>query len=350
MKPDHARAGMSTRARVWIGLVAVCVFFIGAASIPVGMLFSVRSDLLSYNDQLNNEAEVIERLGGQKAAASKIRFMISLGDWATGDSSKLPDLLIACGECGVPVLIRLLDHRDSFTRYAAAQSLKGFEDKARAAIPRLLEMADAPDGDPVFSTRTAALVTLVSIDPNRPEVKKRLISALRGRDVGIRCRVAYALAEAKNLDRDLIENLSKKAQAKRRDAACAAAAYAYWRHGGDTASVLTNLRRILLQPSSNDRCEALAALLRIRKGTPEIVDAVGQMALNEKDSAMRRAAVGLLSVVGDVSCQSWLEKVVAQDDSATVSLAKGALEKIKKAQQEKQAKDKQPVETPAKPD
>jgi len=100
--------------------------------------------------------------------------------------------------------------------------------------------------------------------------------------------------------------------------------------------------------------------------------AVYELAPGKKTAALRRV-VGLLAALAlsgseDVSYSAiqalgWLEvdleaglaalRTIMADDKRTASVrqaAREALEKIKKAQQEKQAKDKQPVETPPKPD
>ena len=71
-------------------------------------------------------------------------------------------------------------------------------------------------------------------------------------------------------------------------------------------------------------------------------------ALEDPDGRVRLAAVSALSQVGTTRTIPQLLGLLDDENMMVAQAAREALEKIKKAQQEKQAKDKQPAEAPAK--
>ena len=94
------------------------------------------------------------------------------------------------------------------------------------------------------------------------------------------------------------------------------------------------------------RCQAEMALAKMSERAMKDTSSM---------SAARRAKavrfVGQASRGATFDSVAWLAELAEGDSSPLVrQAAREALDKIKKAQQEKQAKDKQPVETPAKPE
>jgi len=352
----------------------------------------------------------IETLGGAHRAAEELRSYLRSPICTDSETVPILFLLAGCGEHGVPTLISSLREQDPRVRRRAALSLRELRGEAASAVEELAaclrteedrgaklalisaigscaakdglaEDALAPllaDGDPGF--RCASAEALAVSGARRPETARALarlladakdsVAAAAGQALEVmgkdaqgclslvlaelkcaaptrRLRAIRVLAATQSANRNLLGalegSLSDKVARVRSASAEAIGAF-----GPTAVGCGPALRKALRDDKSIVRVAAAESLWRVTGETmPSVLTLIVE--IRDSGSPARLKAIAALGSIGPPAhfAIKDLERLVDQDDEAGQA-AREALDKIKKAQQEKQAKDKQPAEAPAK--
>jgi len=338
-------------------LLLVCVLcaFAGGVLVPALRTRSVISDSAAiapgnrledrphvFREQGGEEVGIasVTALGGPESAVARIADYLNCPQWLAPKKGVAMGLLAFCGETGLRELFRNTRAQDTARRYAAVESLllavardsRGrwmTHDKAPLLDRRMLP-ADLRE---VLRHAEEALQT-------EAEPRMRLVLALivcrLTNDFDTLVREAQANLFAENVDGVLHARvLGYLVVANGRPAVIDMAVRSLIHRRDPLVKSMVDvvLAESWLLPPPFTLMRRVEVLLK--RGTPED----------------RVLACRVLGATESEEARALLEPILKTDSDLSVrQAARDALDKIKKAQQEKQAKDKRPVETPAKPD
>ena len=322
---------------------------------------------------------VLKRLGGPDEAGSKVAFYLRLpSDWVphrplamavlgqTRVSSRAQVYASLLGDPEVKVrreaayqlsrlkklawpatrnLANALGDKDASVRTSAASALGGIGPRAKESIPALEKVLS----DPVPSVRESAAAALGSMGPDArtsiPALKKALHDS--SETVQFTCACCLLALGEKPEPLSVLEKLLSSQQTHIQFAAANTLIKA---EAGHKQAIAVLVQALASDGSNGTR---RLALFHIRDLGSRAVWALPRVAaiLGSPEMSARANAVRCMGSMGSAASKYVpnLMELAEKDTSADVrQAAREALEKIKKAQQEKQAKDKQPVEAPAK--
>ena len=410
MQEVAERTGLPATRRKWYAvpgwwglLILFLVFLTGISYWIVGPVYAVHRSLLSLGRNASSVQREVHSFGGPASAASSIEIYLKM-PWVDADQKcGAADLLGACEVHGVDPLVLLLGDDDDEVRLRASRALDNI---GKASIPLLLQNASSPnvllrrsiasalgsfksrdsvvalcaflrDDDEVVRNyaitsltgmRESAMPCLIQLSRDQEvRVRRSVYVVLRGarnaramslfvrgmkdQDVGIRAMAVRGVSEfgkgaAPHVPL-MVQLVSDEAREVR-----LGAVLALGRTAARPKLALPALVNALNSTDQDVRENAAAAVGSFGADATCAVAALVSL-LNDDAGAIRYNAIVSLGEIGAAATASipHLKRMMnARVDELDRQAAREALEKIKKAQQEKQAKDKRPVETPAKPD
>ena len=389
----------STVAKLWAGAVLLVLLLSLVCYFIVIPLLRARSYVAEFREgtsgfspaQLVQEGPVLrDRLvgeaGGSQAMFSLMRCYMRMPAIVAPDKPTALYVLAGCGKTSEEDLARYTLSSDETVKMAALAGLAETGISDRTVIAQIAEVAQ---GSSSRNTRLEAIRALGASGQVTDELAECLLQAICDQSRGVRvaaCSTLGTLAGKQVKPRErvcslLLKGLEDDSQEVRDEAllglkhcqvrselgvsSLAAvignprepegsrriAADLLGAAGRKAASARAELKIGMLAKSRLVRICAARAYWRVTANADETMPAV-------VDSLARGGPPVLLIatfLAGEMGVSSEplileLERLQKHGDGSIRQAAREALEKIKKAQQEKQAKAKQPVETPAKPD
>lgn len=257
---------------------------------------------------------VKEWMGDLKSADRKTRrtAIVSLGDYrekAGGAAEALIPFLSASdsvlqeetisslrliGKAAVPAVISVLKGKDKGKRFAAALTLFTMRAQAADAVPALCQVLES---DPYSAARAMAASALGKIARKTDLSVPALVKALRDKDRGVKRNAGDALAELGPAAKGAVGDLSK----------------------------------MLKDKDVSLRKTAAAALGRMGKTAKDAVPALCECLTTDSDWLVRLNAAEALGFIGDKRAEAALKKALKDKRSAVQSVAKAALEDLKRS-------------------
>jgi len=308
----------------------------------------------------------VPALGGESSATEKIEMYLRMPELVAPHKEHAVSILPACGKPGLGALLSLYDSDKPRIKAAVLYSLTHHDDKK--AIRPLVD-ALSYTGREFRYLRQLAARRLGGIGD--PAAVKPLSTLLAGDHVSVRLEATAALGKigTRSTVAPLLRALRDKDERVRQQAEKLLKKFL----GPELAVFVDGLMRpdqprcMISKPKvkpSDPRAEeffievlkttqsvsllfeAALALEMIggRRSVPILLEK-----LKHKSADIRGESALALGAIGDARAKKPLEDLLAGEKAEEVrQAAREALEKIKKAQQEKQAKAKQPAEAPAK--
>jgi HEAT repeat protein len=184
----------------------------------------------------------------------------------------------------VPVLLAALRDREPSVQVAAAQAIQHLRERAEPALPELKRRLAVASG--LLRVELATAIARVQRLPPPPEVIPALVQALKEKDVEVRRRAAFALA-----------NFALVHACRRKPAVEALAEYKPL----DFAPGVDALAETLADPRRSVRLAALDALWQMDHHNTERSVKALQEALKDPDTDVRASAAGALGKSGPLA-------------------------------------------------
>jgi len=281
--------------------------------------------------------ERVKLLGGKRSAAQKLERYVKAPSFMASEKMTALCLLFSCDEDGLIPLSRLLVRSRGRLRedVCSALFIASFRDP-RVAIPR-------------GAVATGAEPRSVGDLPDAWQQVLSIAGGVRDEELTASARLLLSLLKFE-LTRDR-EELLREMQQSISDVspAVAESAVSTLRWVGCSRQALRLAKGVLADKTdARVLSEALYVIEWWGQDARPVAGDVAKL-LRHQDKGIRWQAASALSEMGTQEVMSALKQAAQNDGDRDVrQAAREALDKIKKAQQEKQAKDKQPAEAPVK--
>jgi len=337
-----------------VALLAALACLWWAIAVP---FIEVRNALSTSDSNWTGEEakQVVKDLGGEEEAARKLTLYLKMPRSLAGRRTRAVILLESCGENGVPGLYWALRDGEQPVRVEAAFCLGNLGEVASPASSRLVSLLESDDEKLAF----AALSALKQIGPDARACSAELARVLSKGTPGARLRAIEALFFLHPEDASVWRALARVAERTQDEQEAYRAVQSLALAGRPGAASLAALvRKVGAERRQKIRDALMAVVTHPRKEVQERAlrtiaaanidrfpsDLVG--GLTDFEDAQQTALAQSLGQVGLRYYSAVLIHLGSHRNSSVRQAARKALDKIKKAQEEK--KNKQPVETPAK--
>ena len=316
---------------LWSVVVALLLSLIGVSAFYGAEAWNTHRVLGSLTESTITEDQAIRRLGGASKAADALRRYLVLPGRSTEQRRQVYYLLGECRRCDLNVLLAGLSSGNAEEVQAAIDSLvrqEAFAAETAAAVRKQLVHSD-------WRVNLAAATYLVKAGAYSPEIERVLVSNMGRSSANLRVSEALRAAGVRSVPTLRRLLLSQDEDVRWRTVL-------FVRDTKELAvHLVPELRKLLDSGAFNIRLHALEGL---GSAGPSARDDNGVVratmgAVNDKHSRVRLKAIGLLGDFGSHSLPAVPTlKHIAEDSSEHMLLrqaAREALDKIKKAQEEK---------------
>lgn len=252
--------------------------------------------LKDAHPQIRRESAKVLAAIGPEAASAAPALAAALGDADAGVRQIAAGALAELGDKAMPALIEALKSKETSVRLGALGAMEGMEPHPETTRAVILATKEG-----IPATRRAAVAVLAKYGASDPDAQETLVALLRDKDLGLRQAAAAALIGAGKESQPHFLKASDDPNPAVRLLCLQALAQL----GDDLeeAGVLA-FRKALDHPDARLRQQAASALgglgvkARDLGGGPKLADRLFELAAQDKELTVRRAAAWALGQIG----------------------------------------------------